>query len=273
MYSFLDGKEAFDKYIESYGLSSKPGKHLIVKCHEIPPYYVRTGKPSYSDTIEPSKIVGFDRDEFVIGESVFNNLFNLIPTRYERILSIIEKKSVSEFIDFFAHEQSMSISADHALDTDEYYIHSDGNHRSSLAACLGIPNLYISHIHEYKCNEELKQKYLTEVNLNERLHIICIREDQYSYEIEIDYKGKRRVINAFRNDILGVSFEETMAKLEQYVHRMIRKEEWLDKLPAQLRFFIVRTFNISVLGNVTKRLFSTKKETTFFKHFYERPLR
>lgn len=278
MISLLDGKENFDEYLKSKGLSSEQGKRILVKYKSAPPYYVDNGIPAHEELVNPSKIVGYSRNEIVIGESVFDNMFHLCPQRYEALLSLIEKRSVEDFVHFFAEEQSMSISATHLLDTDEYIIENDGHHRSSLAACLGIPKINIKRVYEVVCDDALKQKYDAEVALMNSFNIKEITTERHSYNIKsfynfcniyFFYNGEERYVHVFLSELLAPSFEESLHKFDMFMSSVIKTNRFLSKCPSWLKNMYIKIKNPYNIETVPqKSLLNFERPFSFFEYFY-----
>lgn len=146
--------------------------------------YIKSGKWEREKRLVPlSKVIGTSRG--TVGHSVFENVRTMEdgerePTRFYSCLNFINRMSLEELRE--SYKIVAPVEMEYYTEEDEYYLTSDGNHRTLTAMLLGAE--YINaNVTPLYCDFEKKEKCLAVDKFYEDLNIIQINRDYFGVEI------------------------------------------------------------------------------------------
>ncbi len=285
MYSYDEENNMFfftddlTKYLLKYGISIEHINKMKTKNLENDrDTYQRfpslnTPERDYVDLVPMDKVIGTSRG--TAGLSVYENVRTMYrgdrePHRFKDCFSFLDKLSLGELRKSY-EELYYPVKMVYYVDDDEYFVSSDGNHRTLTAMLVGaeyirakVTNGHCDTIkkEKYLCSKEFKIKYkIVEIMSSGNIYDFSFKDDKGVFEIcgypapreeEDLFAFLKRISKTIDDDIKKVNRIKKMPeiiqkfimhyeknyRIEQYVNRKYLSEEgrlfWRNKLPVVL---------------------------------------
>ena len=235
-------KQELERLLRMEGVYVDMLKSRKVKYTDAPGYYKISKRKDELEEIPTERIIGFSRSD--AGTSFYDLLQgkggNIALERIEYYLQKTELMSPDDKQRWFLSDDFIHhISAEHLMDTDEYIISSDGNHRSIVAVCLGIPKIRVR-ITEFECDYELKKRYDFQKELYEKYDIETIKcdantRDDFSIIVYLKVDSDLRSVVIPTRRFKTNTYFESMEKLAKCIEHDLQKVRKLRKIPEPLR--------------------------------------
>lgn len=259
VYTFDGDLEQFllDKGVEAEHIERMKQKKLQ---HDKERYYnseyIKSGKWEREKRLVPlSRVIGTSRG--TVGNSVFENVRTMEagerePTRFYSCLNFLNRMSLEELRE--SYKIVAPVEMDYYTEEDEYYLTSDGNHRTLTAMLLGAEHIS-ANVTPLYCDFEKRDKCLAVDKFYEDFGIIQIN---YSYMgVEIVFTDDEGVyaVNGFPRRINENCYE--------YINKLsdeIKADMEMVKIWSKLPKIIVTILNI--LSN-NKRIIQYIEKTRY----------
>ena len=153
--------------------------------------YIKTGKWEHEKKLVPlSKVIGTSRG--TVGASIFDNVRSMQdgerePTRFKSCLNYLNKMSLAELRE--SYKTVSPVEMEYYTEEDEYYLTSDGNHRTLTAMLVGAE--YINaNVTPLYCNFEKRDKCIAVDKFYKKFNILQIENSNWEVKITfIDEEG------------------------------------------------------------------------------------
>lgn len=201
-YTFDGDLEQFllDKGVEAEHIQRM--KHKILQHNKDEYYsskYLETGSYEREIKLVPlSKVIGTSRG--TVGKSVFDNVRTMEdgerePTRFKSCFSFFDSMTLEELRESY-EKLFYPVKMDYYKEDDEYYLTSDGNHRTLTAMLLGTEKIRADVITMY-CDFEKRDKCLAVDKFYEDFNIVQINYAYVGVEIVFEEDDNYFVVDGF----------------------------------------------------------------------------
>lgn len=176
----------FEKFLLDIGISIEHIKKMKEKILQSDKecYYSSGGYNRQIDLVPLDKVVGTSRG--TVGESVFENVRTMLywerePTGFDNCFCYLNNMTLEELRKTY-EKLHYPVDMVYYKDDDEYYLSSDGNHRTLTAMLLGAQNIraYVTVKH---CDKEKRKKYLAEQKFYHKYSVSQILISYRGYKI------------------------------------------------------------------------------------------
>lgn len=151
--------------------------------------YIKSGKWEREKRLVPlSRVIGTSRG--TVGESVFDNVMTMEdgerePTRFYSCLNFLNKMSLEELRE--SYKVVAPVEMEYYTEEDEYYLTSDGNHRTLTAMLVGAEYINANVTPMY-CDFVMRDKCLAVDKFYEEFNIIQINYTYINMGVEIVFE-------------------------------------------------------------------------------------
>lgn len=270
VYSFDGDLEQFllDKGVEAEHIQRMKEKKLQRnKGRYYYSEYIKTGKLERENRLVPlSKVIGTSRG--TVGESVFENVRTMkdgerAPSRFYSCLNFLDKMTLDELRESYKTVEHVIM--DYYTEEDEYYLTSDGNHRTLTAMLVGAEYIKASVTPLY-CDFEKKDKCLAVDKFYEEFDISQINYSYMGVEIVFTDDEGRYSVSGFPRRI-DENCYEYICKLSNEIKADMKLVKTWSKLPK-----IIFTILIMICSNKRIIQYIEKTRYTHWKtpiHIYD----
>lgn len=193
--------------------------------------YLKTGKFERENKLVPlSRVIGVSRG--TVGKSVFENVRSMKdgerePSRFQSCFGFLNKMTLEELKE--SYKEVFPVEMDYYKEEDEYYLTSDGNHRTLTAMLLGAK--YINaNVTPLYCDFEKRDKCLAVDKFYDDFNIIQINHSYIGVEIVfVDDEGCY-VVCGF-SDRIDENCHEYISKLSDEIRADIKLVKILERVP------------------------------------------
>ena len=203
--------------------------------------YIKSGKREREKRLVPlSRVIGTSRG--TVGESVFDNVRTMEDgeresTRFHSCLNFLNKMSLEELRE--SYKDVFPVEMEYYTEEDEYYLTSDGNHRTLTAMLVGAE--YINaNVTPLYCDFEKRNKCLAVDKFYEEFNIVQINYSYMGAEIVFEDEEGCYSVNGFPRRA-GENCYEYINKLSDE----IKADMKLVKIWLKLPKIIVTILNMS----------------------------
>lgn len=202
--------------------------------------YLETGKYEREKRLVPlSRVIGMSRG--TIGKSVFENVRTMRdgerePSRFYSCFSFLNRMTLEELRE--SYKNIYPVEMDYYVEEDEYYLTSDGNHRTLTAMLLGAEYINANVTPMY-CDFEKRNKCLAVDKFYEDFNIIQISYFYMGVEIVFADDEGYYAVNGFSRG-RDENCYEYINKLSNEIKVDMRMVKIWSKLPK----FIVTILNM-----------------------------
>lgn len=232
-----------------------------------------SSESEYVALVPLDKVIGTSRG--TVGLSVYENVRTMYhgnrdPYRFWNCLSFLDKLPLGELRKSY-EKLYTPVKMVYYVDDDEYFLSSDGNHRTLTAMLVGaeyilaeVTNGHCDPIKKEKffCSKEFKVKYkIVDIMSSGNMYDFSFRDDKGIYEIcgypspkeeEDLFSFLERISKTIDDDVKKVNFIKKMPaiiqklilyneknyRIEQYIHKRYLSDEerifWRYRLPVVL---------------------------------------
>ena len=193
--------------------------------------YLKTGKFERENKLVPlSRVIGVSRG--TVGKSVFENVRTMKdgerePYRFQSCFGFLNKMTLEELKE--SYKKVFPVEMVYYKEEDEYYLTSDGNHRTLTAMLLGAK--YINaNVTPLYCDFEKRDKCLAVDKFYDDFNIIQINHSYIGVEIVfVDDEGCY-VVCGF-SDRIDENCHEYISKLSDEIRADIKLVKILERVP------------------------------------------
>lgn len=250
MYKKENGIYIFDGDLEQYLLDKGVEAEHIKKMKEkklqrdkeryYNSNYLNTGKFERENKLVPlSRVIGVSRG--TVGKSVFENVRTMKdgerePYRFQSCFGFLNKMTLEELKE--SYKKVFPVEIDYYKEEDEYYLTSDGNHRTLTAMLLGAE--YINaNVTPLYCDFEKRDKCLAVDKFYDDFNIIQINHSHIGVEIVFADDKDFYVVCGFSRRI-DENCHEYISKLSNEIRADIK----LVKIWARMPKIIINILNM-----------------------------
>lgn len=176
----------FEKFLLDIGVSIEHIKKMKEKILQSDKecYYSSVEYDRQIDLVPLDKVVGTSRG--TVGESVFENVRTMLdwerePTRFDKCFCYLNNMTLEELRKTY-EKLSYPVDMVYYKDDDEFFLSSDGNHRTLTAMLLGAQNIRANVTVKY-CDKEKRKKYLAEQEFYHKYNVSQILLSYRGYKI------------------------------------------------------------------------------------------
>lgn len=166
MYNFKGDLKLF---LLNYGVDMRHIEKMQCKLleEEKDAYYTIYDKEEKEKLVPLEKVIGVSRG--TVGQSVYDNVRTMRgdqtrtitrePSRFNDCFTYFENYSLEQLKKSYENSPSFPVHMIHYVEDDEYYVSSNGNHRTLIAMLVGAKCIHAK-VRNVHCDEEKKKKYL-----------------------------------------------------------------------------------------------------------------
>lgn len=205
-------------------------------------YYCEYGSGKVKKMLVPlSKVIGTSRG--TIGVSVFDNVRIMAhdernPSKFETCFGFLKDMSLEDLRD--SYKTVRPVKMNYYIDDDEYYLTSDGNHRTLTAMVLGAEYINAD-VTFLQCDFSKKERCLAVDEFYKKYNIDSICDGYLDIEIVFNDGGKLFSVSGFPRRTREDCFEY-INKLSEEIELDLKKVKKLRRFPSLAATFFAKVF-------------------------------